>query len=120
MAQHLSRTAQSRRSLHRSALRCSFTEPAIRAPHSILAAQMTVCGQTGLAQPQPMLTQKLLACAASLVCQRSIARRTGHLNRSILLIAKVLPHRAKAMQSDVLRQIKYDIPNQTVTVHASL
>lgn len=37
--------SDSRRSLHRSALRCSFTEPAIRVPRSILATQMTVCGQ---------------------------------------------------------------------------
>ncbi len=52
------------------------------------ANELTHCGQTGLVQPRLMLTQKLLACAASLVCQRSIFRRTGHSNRSILADCK--------------------------------
>jgi hypothetical protein len=37
---------------------------------------------------QLMLAQKLLACAASLVCQRSIFRRTGHSNQSTLADCK--------------------------------
>jgi hypothetical protein len=45
---------------------------------AFLLAETSVCGQTELAQPRLMLTQKFLAYAASLVCQRSIFRRTGH------------------------------------------
>jgi hypothetical protein len=32
------------------------------------SVELTDCGQTGLVQPRLMLTQKLLACPASLVC----------------------------------------------------
>ena len=73
----------------------------------------TASGQTELVQPRLMLTQKLLACAAYFA---ELVIQTG---RS-WLIAKALPHRAKAMQWNVLLQINYDISDETVPIPASV
>jgi hypothetical protein len=89
-----------------------------------------------------MLTQKLFACAASLVCQRSIFRRTGHSNRSILAdfknsssscksyaIERIAANRLRYFRRDSSRSFKFTLmasdfcfasrsrPDQRTSIH---
>jgi hypothetical protein len=64
--------------VHLRMLQCGPSLRAFVHLAAFLLAETSVCGQTELAQPRLMPTQKFLAYAASLVCQRSLFRRTGH------------------------------------------